>query len=67
MQIPFEEIHTLRPSKCQDIYKVNFSNRVDFNKAKYILSRLNVRWTANEFTRTLYFCGKNLLKENEKI
>lgn len=59
MQIPFSEIEKLRPSKCQDIYKVNFESKNDYNKAKYILSRLNIRWAANDFTRTLYFCGKS--------
>lgn len=62
MQIPFEEIDTLRPSKCQDIHKVRFENKPDYLKAKYVLSRLNVRWVANDFTKTLYFCGKSFDK-----
>lgn len=58
MQIPFDEIDTLRPSKKQDIYKINFENKIDYNKVKYLLSRLNIRWSANDFTKTIYFCGK---------
>lgn len=61
MRIPLEEIHTMLASKNQDIHKVNFATDVDYKKAKYILSRLNVRWSANDFTKTLYFCGKKLI------
>lgn len=57
MQIPFEEIDSLRATDSRDIYKVNFENKVDYLKAKYMLSRLPVRWSANDFTRTLYFLG----------
>ena len=60
MQIPFEEIDTLRATSHRDIYKVNFENKVDYQKAKYILSRLPVRWSANDFTKTLYFLGLKL-------
>ncbi len=61
MQIPFENIDTLRPGKCQDFYKVNFNNKADFLKAKYLLSRINVRWSANDSTKTIHFCGKKIV------
>lgn len=57
MQIPFEEIESLRATDSRDIYKVNFENKVDYKKVKYVLSRLPVRWSANDFTQTLYFLG----------
>jgi len=60
MQIPFECIDELKATKTRDIYKVNFASRVDYMKAKYILSRLPVRWAANDFTKTLYFLGKKI-------
>lgn len=66
MQIPFEQIEKLRPSKCQDIYKINFENRIDYKKVKYLLSRLSIRWSANDFTKTIYFCGKTLFS-NRKV
>ena len=60
MEVPFNEIDKLRPSKNQDIYKINIENKVDYKKIKYLLSRINIRWSANDFTHTLYFCGKSL-------
>ncbi len=60
MEVPFSEIDKLRPSKNQDIYKINIENKVDYKKVKYLLSRINIRWSANDFTQTLYFCGKSL-------
>lgn len=55
-----KEIEELRPGKSQDIYHVNFDSLHDYKKIKYIMSRLNVSWAANDFTRTLYFLGKKL-------
>lgn len=60
MQVQMHDIETLRPSKCQDIYKINFENKVDYQKVKYLLSRIPIRWAANDFTKTIYFCGKKL-------
>ena len=60
MKLDFEDIDKLRPSKCQDIYKVRFDSKIDYMKAKYVLSRIPIRWTANDFTKTVYFCGKAL-------
>lgn len=60
MQVQMNEIDTLRPSKAQDIYKVNFENSVDYKKVKYLLSRIPIRWAANDSTKTLYICGKKL-------
>lgn len=57
MQIPFEEIESLKATDSRDIYKVNFENKVDYNKVKYVLSRVPVRWSANDFTKTIYFLG----------
>ena len=63
MQIPFEEIETLKATSSRDIYKVNFENLVDYKKVKYVLSRLPIRWSANDFTKTIYFLGLKLFKE----
>jgi hypothetical protein len=60
MKLDFEDIDELQPTKCQDIYKVHLENKSDYMKVKYILSRIPIRWTANDFTRTVYFCGKAL-------
>lgn len=62
MQIPFEEIDSLRATESRDIYKVNFENKADYKKVKYVLSRLPVRWSANDFTQTLYFLGLKISK-----
>jgi len=55
-----KDITELRATKSRDIYKVNFENKHDYMKAKYVLSRLNVSWASNDFTKTLYFLGKKL-------
>lgn len=62
MQIPFKELDTLKPGKCQDLYKINFQTKADYLKAKYLLSCLYIRWSANDHTRTIYFCGKKKKK-----
>ena len=53
-----KEISDLKPGKSQDIYHVNFDSIHDYKKVKYIMSRLNVNWAPNDFTKTLYFLGK---------
>ena len=55
-----KEITELRATKSRDFYRVNFENKHDYMKAKYILSRLYVSWASNDFTKTLYFLGKKL-------
>ena len=67
MQIPFNEIDTLIPTKCQDILKVNIENKADYKKVKWLLSRIPIRWAANDFTRTIYFCGrKHYVKKSKE-
>ena len=54
------DITELRASKDRDIYHINFENERDYKKAKYMMSRLHVKWGANDFTKSLYFLGKKL-------
>lgn len=58
MKLDYENIDELKPTKCQDIYSVRFESKIDYLKVKYVLSRIPIRWTANDFTKTVYFCGK---------
>lgn len=60
MEVPFSELNNMRPSKNQDFYKISFDHNSNYEKVKYLLSRTHVRWCANDFTKTLYFCGKKL-------
>lgn len=61
MQIELKDMEkALIASKCQSFYKVRIENKSDYLKVKYILSRIPIRWAANDFTHTLYFCGKKM-------
>lgn len=55
MQVEIDEV---RATKTRDIHKVRFEDKNDYNKAKWMLSRLPVTYAVNDFTHTLYFLGK---------
>jgi len=55
MQVEIEEV---RATKTRDFHKVRFEDKNDYNKAKWMLSRLPVTYAVNDFTHTLYFLGK---------
>lgn len=55
MQVEIDEV---RATKARDIHKVRFENKTDYQKAKWMLSRLPVTYAINDFTHTLYFLGK---------
>lgn len=52
------EIDELRATKARDIHKVRIENKTDYQKAKWMLSRIPITYAANDFTHTLYFLGK---------
>ena len=58
MQYSLDEIDKLQATKNRDIHHVNFENKHDYMKAKWMLSRIPINWVANDFTMTLYFLGK---------
>lgn len=55
MQVEIDEV---RATKARDIHKVRFENKNDYNKAKWMLSRIPITYAVNDFTKTLYFLGK---------
>lgn len=55
MQVEIDEV---RATKARDIHKVRFENKTDYQKAKWMLSRIPITYAANDFTHTLYFLGK---------
>lgn len=52
------EIVELRATKTRDIHKVRFEDKNDYAKVKWVMSRIPIKWAANDFTRTIYFLGK---------
>lgn len=52
------EIDKVCATKTRDVHKVRFEDKNDYNKAKWMLSRLPVTYAVNDFTHTLYFLGK---------
>lgn len=55
------EIDEVRATKARDVHKVRFEDKNDYNKAKWMLSRIPITWAANDTTRTLYFLGKKFI------
>lgn len=55
------EITEVRATKARDIHHVRFEDKNDYNKAKWMLSRIPITWAANDTTRTLYFLGKKFI------
>lgn len=55
------EIDEVRATKARDVHKVRFEDKNDYNKAKWMLSRIPITYAANDFTHTLYFLGKKFI------
>lgn len=52
------EINELRATQARDVHKVRFEDKNDYNKVKWLMSMIPIKWSAKDFTRTIYFLGK---------
>ena len=52
------EICDLKPTKARTIHKVRIENKTDYQKVKWIFSRIPIKWAADDKTHTIHFLGK---------
>lgn len=52
------EICDLKPTKARTVHKVRIENKTDYQKVKWIFSRIPIKWAADDKTHTIHFLGK---------